>query len=177
MIPRADSHQNEYVAPSEQRLAWLSGFTGSAGLALVLIDRAVLFVDGRYTLQAIQQIDAAAWKVESLTDPSPETWLAANLTQGDRIGFDPWLHTTAAIERLEAACSKAGAELVAVDGNPVDSVWTERPAPPLGQVTVHDQNFAGDSKYVSAKPSVRRITFAPNVFLFLNWMSTKISSQ
>jgi len=102
LVPRADSQQNEYVPPSEERLAWLAGFTGSAGLALVALTRAILFVDGRYTLQAAQQIDRSAWKVESLTDPPPETWLAANLTAGDRIGYDPWLHTTAAIERLDA---------------------------------------------------------------------------
>ena len=146
LIPRADSQQNEYVPPSEERLAWLTGFTGSAGLALVQLDRATLFVDGRYTLQAAQQIDASAWKVESLTDPPPEAWVAANLKAGDRIGFDPWLHTTAAIERLAAPCAKAGAELVPVDGNPVDAVWTERPSPPHGQVTVHDQSFAGESE-------------------------------
>src|SRR5690349_12261840 len=123
LVPRADSQQNEYVPPSEERLAWLSGFTGSAGLAAVQLTRATLFVDGRYTLQAAQQIDMTVWKVESLTDPPPETWLAANLKASDRIGYDPWLHTTAAVERFEAACTKAGAELVAVDGNPVDAVW------------------------------------------------------
>jgi len=146
LVPRADSQQNEYVPPSEERLAWLSGFTGSAGLALPQLDRATLFVDGRYTLQATQQVDASAWKVESLTDPPPETWLAANLKAADRIGYDPWLHTTATVERLEAACRKAGAELVAVDTNPVDAVWLERPSPPLGQISVHDQKLAGEAE-------------------------------
>ncbi len=146
IVPRADSHQNEYVPPSDERLAWLSGFTGSAGLAIALTDRAVLFVDGRYTLQAAQQIDTAAWTVASLVDPPPETWLAQELKRGDRLGFDPWLHTSAAVERLEAACAKAGAELIPVDTNPVDAVWQERPAPPLGQVSVHDLKFAGDTE-------------------------------
>ena len=146
LIPRADSHQNEYVPPSEERLAWLSGFTGSAGLAAVLTDRAVLFVDGRYTLQAAQQIDTGAWTVASLVDPPPETWFAEQLKAGDRLGFDPWLHTSAAVERLQAACARAGAELVPVDGNPVDSVWQERPAPPLGPVAVHDLKYAGDAE-------------------------------
>src|SRR5215204_175880 len=95
IVPRADRHQNEYVPPSEERLAWLSGFTGSAGLAAVLTDRAVLFVDGRYTLQAAQQIDTGAWTVASLVEPPPETWLAEELKAGDRLGFDPWLHTSA----------------------------------------------------------------------------------
>jgi Xaa-Pro aminopeptidase len=146
VIPRADSHQNEYVPPSDERLAWLSGFTGSAGLAAVLTDRAVLFVDGRYTLQAAQQIDTAAWTVASLVDPPPETWLTQELKAGDRLGFDPWLHTSAAVERLEAACAKAGAELIAVETNPIDAVWQERPAPPLGQVAVHDLKFAGEAE-------------------------------
>jgi Xaa-Pro aminopeptidase len=146
IVPRADSHQNEYVPPSDERLAWLSGFTGSAGLAVALTDRAVLFVDGRYTLQASQQIDTAAWTVASLVEPPPEAWLAQELKRGDRLGFDPWLHTSAAVERLEAACAKAGAELVAVETNPVDAVWQERPAPPLGQVSVHDLKFAGDAE-------------------------------
>jgi Xaa-Pro aminopeptidase len=143
VIPRADAQQNEYVAPSEERLAWLTGFTGSAGLAIVLPHEAAVFVDGRYTLQAAAQVDTSAWKVESLIDPPPESWLAKHLSSGDRVGFDPWLHTTAAAERLAAACAKAGAELVAVERNPVDAVWHERPAPPLGPVSIHDAKFAG----------------------------------
>src|ERR1700760_3619303 len=132
VIPRADQQQNEYVAPSEERLAWLTGFTGSAGLAAVLASEAALFVDGRYTLPAPKQVDGKAWNVESLVAPPPETWLAKHLKAGDRLGFDPWLHTTAAAERMAAACAKAGAELVAVESNPLDSVWRERPAPALG---------------------------------------------
>jgi Xaa-Pro aminopeptidase len=146
VVPRADSHQNEYVPPSEERLAWLTGFTGSAGLAVVLSDRAALFVDGRYTLQAAQQVDAVAWTIASLVEPPPESWLAAELQAGDRLGFDPWLHTSAAVERLAAACAKAGAELVPVDSNPIDAVWQERPAAPLGLVSVHDLKFAGESE-------------------------------
>src|SRR5450432_3222745 len=122
-IPRADQQQNEYVAPSEERLAWLTGFTGSAGMAIVLTQDAALFVDGRYTLQAAKQVDTKAWSVEPLADPPPETWLVKHLAAGDRLGFDPWLHTSAAAERLAAGCAKAGAELVAVDNNPIDSVW------------------------------------------------------
>ncbi len=146
VIPRADSQQNEYVAPSEERLAWLTGFTGSAGMAVVLTRKAAVFVDGRYTLQAAKQVDTAAWEVASLIDPPPENWIAANLTAGDRLGFDPWLHTSAAAERLAKTCKSVGAELVAVDSNPVDSIWTERPAPPLGPVAVHGMQFAGESE-------------------------------
>lgn len=143
VIPRADQQQNEYVPPSEERLAWLTGFTGSAGLAVVLPQDAAIFVDGRYTLQAAKQVDAKAWTVESLIDPPPESWVSAHLKAGDRLGFDPWLHTFAAAERLAAACAKAGAELVAVDGNPVDAIWQDRPQPPLAPVAVHGLEHAG----------------------------------
>jgi len=146
VIPRADQQQNEYVAPSEERLAWLTGFTGSAGMAIVLTKEAALFVDGRYTLQAGKQVDGKAWAVESLIDPPPESWLTQHLKKGDRLGFDPWLHTSVAAERLGAACAKAGAELVAVDSNPLDAVWTERPPPPLAPVAVHGAQFAGEAE-------------------------------
>jgi Xaa-Pro aminopeptidase len=146
VVPRADQQQNEYVAPSEERLAWLTGFTGSAGFAVVLSRAAAIFVDGRYTLQAGKQVDTKAWRVESLVDPPPETWLAKHLAAGDRLGFDPWLHTSAAAERLAAVCAKAGAELVTVDSNPLDAVWAERPAPPLAPVTVHGAPFSGEAE-------------------------------
>ncbi|AWL94478.1 aminopeptidase P family protein [Bradyrhizobium ottawaense] len=143
VIPRADQQQNEYVPPSEERLAWLTGFTGSAGLAVALTQEAALFVDGRYTLQAAKQVDAKAWAVESLIDPAPESWVSAHLKAGDRLGFDPWLHTFAAAERLSAACARAGAELVAVDSNPIDAIWQDRPQPPLAPVAVHSLQNAG----------------------------------
>jgi len=146
VIPRADQQQNEYVAPSEERLAWLTGFTGSAGMAIVLMQEAALFVDGRYTLQGAKQVDAKAWSVESLVDPPPESWLAQHLKPGDRLGFDPWLHTSSAAERLSSACAKAGAELVAVERNPVDSIWTERPEPPIAPVAIHGAQFAGEAE-------------------------------
>ncbi len=144
VIPRADQQQNEYVAPSEERLAWLTGFTGSAGLAIVLTREAAVFVDGRYTLQAAKQVDRKAWHVEPLADPPPEHWLGKHLAAGDRLGFDPWLHTSAAAERLAEACARAGAELVAVDSNPVDAIWTERPQPPLGPVSIHGTHYSGE---------------------------------
>ena len=160
VIPRADRQQNEYVPPSEERLAWLTGFTGSAGQAIVLPQAAAVFVDGRYTLQAAKQVDTKAWSVEPLVEPPPETWLGKHLTAGDRLGFDPWLHTTAAAERLLAACARAGAELVAVDSNPVDSVWTERPPPPLGAVAVHGAQFSGEveaDKLNRIRPEIARL--------------------
>jgi len=146
VVPRADQQQNEYVAPSDERLAWLTGFTGSAGLAVVLAQEAALFVDGRYTLQAAKQVDGNAWTVESLIEPPPEAWITKHLKPGDRLGFDPWLHTSAAAERLAAAVAKAGAELVAVETNPIDTIWTERPPPPIAPVSVHGQRYAGEAE-------------------------------
>src|SRR6478736_291408 len=144
VIPRADQQQNEYVAPSEERLAWLTGFTGSAGLAIVLTKEAAVFVDGRYTLQAAKQVDRKAWHVEPLADPPPDHWLGKHRAAGGRLGFDPLLHTSAAAERLAEACARAGAELVAVDSNPVDAIWTERPQPPLGPVSIHGTHYSGE---------------------------------
>jgi Xaa-Pro aminopeptidase len=149
ILPRADRHQNEYVPPSEERLAWLTGFTGSAGITVVLADRAALFVDGRYTLQAAEQVDTSVFTIVHIGEISPERWLEANLIAGAKLGYDPWLHTVDGAERLSRACVNAGATLVPTEPNPVDTLWTDRPAPPLGPVSLHDLRFAGE--YASSK--------------------------
>src|SRR5215471_4043658 len=100
IVPRSDRHQNEYVPASEERLAWLTGFTGSAGAAIVLMDRAVLFVDGRYTLQAREQVDPSLFSIEHLVETPPDKWIETNLTAADRLAYDPWLHTVESAERL-----------------------------------------------------------------------------
>src|SRR5215470_13124275 len=115
IVPHADRYQNEYLPACEERLAWLTGFSGSAGVAVVLADRAVLFVDGRYTLQAREQVDPAAFAIEHLVERPPETWIEANLAAGTKLGYDPWLHTIAGAEKLAKACEAAGATLVPVD--------------------------------------------------------------
>src|SRR5262244_1159314 len=145
IVPRSDCHQNEYVPASEQRLAWLTGFTGSAGAAIVLTQRALLFVDGRYTLQAREQVDTSLFAIEHLVDTPPDRWIEENLAIGDRLGYDPWLHTVEGAERLGRACAAAGATLVAVEPDLIDAIWTDRPAPPLGAVAVHDVRFAGEA--------------------------------
>jgi len=145
VVPRADRQQNEYLPASEERLAWLTGFTGSAGAAIVLADRAVLFVDGRYTVQAGAQIDAAIFSIAHLVDDPPEHWLGQNLKGGATIGYDPWLHTTDSAERLKKACASAGATLVAVADNPIDALWNGRPKPPAGPIVLRDVKFAGES--------------------------------
>jgi Xaa-Pro aminopeptidase len=145
IVPRSDRHQNEYVPASEQRLAWLTGFAGSAGVAIVLMQRALLFVDGRYTLQAREQVDTSLFAIEHLVDTPPDRWIEENLAIGDRLGYDPWLHTVESAERLGKACAAAGATLVAVEPDLIDAIWADRPTPPLGAVTLHDVRFAGEA--------------------------------
>ncbi|WP_375463843.1 aminopeptidase P family protein [uncultured Methylobacterium sp.] len=145
VVPRADEHQSEYVPANAERLAWLTGFTGSAGTAVILAGEAALVVDGRYTLQAPEQVDTGTVTVVPLAETSVEAWLGANLKAGDVLGYDPWLHTPDGLARLERAAAKAGASLKAVTGNLVDAVWAGRPKPPAGLVAAHPLNFAGEA--------------------------------
>ncbi|HUZ32128.1 MAG TPA: aminopeptidase P family protein [Xanthobacteraceae bacterium] len=144
IVPRADRFQNEYVPPAAERLAWLTGFTGSAGLAIVLTDRAVLFVDGRYQVQVREEVDGAIFAIAHLVNDPPPAWIEANLPAGAKLGYSPWLHTVDGAERLAKACAAAQATLVPVDDNPIDAIWTDRPAPPLGAVVAHDLRYAGE---------------------------------
>jgi Xaa-Pro aminopeptidase len=144
IVPRADRYQNEYVPPCAERLAWLTGFTGSAGLAIVLADRAVIFVDGRYTIQAREELDLSAFTIAHLVEQPPAAWIEDNLPAGAKLGYSPWLHTVDGAERLARACEAAGASLVAVADNPVDVGWSDRPAPPHGAVVLHDLRYAGE---------------------------------
>ena len=144
LIPRADEHQDEYVPPSEERLAFISGFTGSAGLAIVLQRDAAIFVDGRYSLAVRDQVDLAVFDPQSLINAGPETWLKAKLRGGERLGYDPWLHTPHQLERLKKAVAGVGAELVPIEPNPIDAIWTDRPARPLGRMSLHPRKFAGE---------------------------------
>jgi Xaa-Pro aminopeptidase len=144
LVPHADEHQSEYLPPSAERLAWLTGFTGSAGMAVVLTNEAAIFIDGRYTLQAEQQVDHPAFQREHLIDAPPSKWLAAHVKAGDRIGYDPWLMTVAEVRRFAEVCTAAGAEFAAVDSNPIDALWHDRPAPPLAQVSLQPVTFAGE---------------------------------
>jgi Xaa-Pro aminopeptidase len=143
IVPRADEHQGEYVPANAQRLAWLTGFTGSAGLAIVLADRAAIFVDGRYTLQVRVEVPAALFEYRHLTEQPAAEWIAATLGAGQALGYDPWLHTVGEVERYEAAAAKAGGSLVAVADNPVDAIWHDRPPSPLAPVVAHELHFAG----------------------------------
>jgi Xaa-Pro aminopeptidase len=144
IVPRADRFQNEYVPPSDERLAWLTGFTGSAGVAIVLAERAVLFVDGRYQVQVREEIDGEIFSIEHLVDNPPSAWIKANLPAGTQLGYSPWLHTVDGAERLAKACGDAHGTFVAVEDNPIDVIWTDRPEPPLGAVVAHELRYAGE---------------------------------
>ena len=144
IVPRADEYQGEYVPPAGQRLAWLSGFTGSAGLAIVLHDRAALFVDGRYTLQAAAQVDTALFEIHHLVDEPAWRWLSGVAPKGRVIGYDPWLHTPQEVERFRAGAERAAAKLQPV-ANPVDEAWAGRPPAPLAPVVPHPDRYAGES--------------------------------
>src|SRR5688572_18346230 len=145
VVPLSDEHLSEYVGGYAQRLAWLTGFGGSAGSAAVLKDKAAIFVDGRYTLQVRDQVDGKLYDYKSVPQDSMAEWLAANVGQGAKVGFDPWLHTRGWAKAVGKALEEAGAELVAVDSNPIDAVWQDRPAPSAAPAFVQDEALAGRS--------------------------------
>ncbi len=144
IVPRADEHQGEYVPPRAERLAWLTAFTGSAGVAVVLQDKAAIFIDGRYTVQAGEQVDANAFLHLSLVDQPPPDWIAAELPKGGKFGYDPWLHTMANVEALQIAVTKAGGTLVPCADNPLDAIWDDQPAAPIGAVSTQPLDYAGE---------------------------------
>lgn len=145
IVPLTDEYQSEYVPLRAQRLSWLTGFTGSAGLAIVLADKAAVWSDGRYTLQLAAQVDGALFERLHISDQPASDWLKANLKAGDRLAYDPWLHTEGGVKTFTAACTAVGAALVAADSNPIDAVWTDQPPAPLGPVRVQDLALAGRS--------------------------------
>ena len=145
VVPLTDEHMSEYVGEYAQRLAWLTGFQGSAGTAVVLPSEAAIFTDGRYTLQVRQQVSADHWAYVGVPQTSVSGWLAQHAGSGARIGYDPWLHTRAWVEEAGKALAERGAALIAVDPNPVDAVWPDRPSPSDASLAVQDDAQAGRS--------------------------------
>ena len=143
VVPLSDEHQGEYVARRSQRLAWLTGFTGSAGMAIVLAERAALFVDGRYTLQASAQVDGTLYEHRHVTEAPADAWLKEHLADGASLGYDPALHGAQGRDRLAAPCEAVGARLVPCEHNPIDALWADQPPPPLGPIASHPMRFAG----------------------------------
>ncbi|QGX97958.1 aminopeptidase P family protein [Roseovarius faecimaris] len=142
LIPRADAHQGEYVAPRDDRLAWLTGFTGSAGFCIALMGRAGVFVDGRYRVQVKVQVDTAAFTPVDWPETKPADWLREALPNGGVIGFDPWLYSPEQIEAIETGLKGSGVSLQPTD-NPIDSIWPDQPAPPQGKITPYPSELAG----------------------------------
>ncbi len=145
IVPHSDEHQNEFLSPPAERLAWLTGFTGSAGVAIVLEKDAVLFVDGRYTLQARAQTDPNLFEVMRTPEAKTSDWIRGKLGRGAAIGYDPALHTIGEIERLTRTLSKSGIKLVPVDDNLVDLIWEDRPSYPSTAIVPHGLEYAGRS--------------------------------
>jgi Xaa-Pro aminopeptidase len=145
VVPISDEHMSEYVGAYAQRLAWLTGFGGSAGTAVVLKDKAAIFVDGRYTIQAREQVDGRLFDHESVPQTSPAAWLAENAPEGARVGYDPWLHSKGWADSTGKALAGRGGELVAVESNPLDAVWDDQPAPSAARAVVHADAHAGRS--------------------------------
>ena len=145
VVPLTDEHMSEYVGSYAQRLAWLTGFQGSAGSAVVLPEEAAIFVDGRYTLQVRDQVDGNHWSYQSVPETSIADWLKAHAPDGGRIGYDPWLHTKDWVEKAREALADKGAELVAVRRNPIDAVWADQPERSRARLIVQPDAYAGKS--------------------------------
>ncbi|MAN47540.1 MAG: aminopeptidase P family protein [Alphaproteobacteria bacterium] len=142
-VPHEDEYQNEYLPDANERLAWVSGFTGSFGSAFVFTDRAVIFADGRYTLQVADQTDPDLWEIQNVPEPGPFGWLRLQDMSGKKIGYDPKLMSPNDVAAMESAAKMAGAELIAVEQNPIDLAWEDRPEQPSAQVVPHDVKYAG----------------------------------
>src|SRR3954468_11780227 len=153
VVPLTDEHMSEYVGSYAQRLAWLTGFPGSAGAgagapagsAAVLPEEAAIFVDGRYTLQVRDQVDGRHWSYQSVPETSVADWLKVHAPNGGRIGYDPWLHSKDWVKKAREALAEKGAELVAVRRNPVDAVWADKPEPSKARLVAHPDIYAGKS--------------------------------
>ncbi len=143
LVPRADAHQGEYVAPADDRLAWLTGFTGSAGFAAVLAHIAGVFIDGRYRLQVHQQV-AADFTPVHWPEVQLDVWLKEQMPQGGTLGFDPWLHTVEEIAALRKSLKETGIILRSCD-NLVNRIWHDRPAPPNAKFEAYPIEYAGES--------------------------------
>src|SRR3954468_2507349 len=144
VVPHSDEHMGEYLPEHAERLAFLTAFTGSAGAAVVLTDKATLFVDGRYTLQAKAQTDTALFEPRDLVGEGPPGWIADHLPKNAKLGYDPWLHTQHGVAHLRGAAEKAGGSVVACASNPIDAIWADQPGPPMAKAIPHPMNLAGE---------------------------------
>ena len=145
IVPISDEHMSEYVGEYAQRLAWISGFGGSAGLGIILADKAAIFVDGRYTVQVRDQVDERLFSYENFGTASLAAYLADHCGAGDVIGYDAWLHSGDWVKAVAKGAAKSGATLMAVDGNPIDAVWSDQPSRPDAVLSVQPDTYAGET--------------------------------
>ncbi|MCH9690839.1 MAG: aminopeptidase P family protein [Gammaproteobacteria bacterium] len=145
LVPRCDEYQNEYVPAAAERLAWLSGFTGSAGMAAIATNLAALFVDGRYTLQAVQQVDTESIEQQPLGAEDIANWLCQVLIPGDVVGYDPLLHTEAGLAPIIGKLNEHNIQLRAQAHNPIDTIWEDQPPKPCGSALPHSESFTGET--------------------------------
>jgi len=178
LIPHEDEYDNEYLPDCNERLLWATGFSGSAGAAIVMMDRAAVFVDGRYTLQIRQQADGDLFDYCDLVEQGMSGWIEAHGKAGEKIGYDARLHSPDALERLKTSATRAGVELVSVSQNPLDAAWTDRPAAPMADINPQPLAFAGEehaSKRTRIGIAIERgaadaavITAAPSIAWLFN---------
>jgi Xaa-Pro aminopeptidase len=179
LVPHADEYNNEYLPACAERLAFVTGFTGSAGTAIVAKHTAALFVDGRYILQAPKQVDTSIFEVMQIGKAKPSEWLAKTLKPGAVIGFDPKLHAPGGVDELARELEARRVRLKPLAGNPVDKLWGKgRPPPPQGTVVVHPLKYAGKSsedKLAELQATLKKdghdavvLTFPPSICWLFN---------
>lgn len=151
LVPHTDEHQSEYTPSYAKRIAWLTGFKGSAGMVGITLGAAAIFVDGRYTLQVRDQVDMKIYQQMKLYEDKIEDWFFDNLKEGDVVGFDPWLHDKATLERAEKKLSTKGISLKSIKTNLVDEIWKDQPSPSTVGIKAHDERFAGETSSVKRK--------------------------
>ncbi|MEO1703216.1 MAG: aminopeptidase P family protein [Pseudomonadota bacterium] len=143
IVPHSDPHQNEYLPERDERLAWLTGFTGSAGTAMITHDKAVILVDGRYTLQAREQVDDETFEISDLVNLGVAGWIKEQLPKKTRLAYDPWMHTQNGVARLTHLANNLGIDLIALDQNPIDQIWSDQPTLPQGDIVIQRKELAG----------------------------------
>ena len=158
IIPKSDEYLGEYIPPCAERLAWLTSFTGSAGSALILKDKAVVFTDGRYTSQIAKQCDAKVFDYDDLVSNPPSKWIKNNAPKGLRLGVDPWILPSASVEKLEEALKAIDGELVILKSNPVDKVWDDQPNAPLEALSIQPDKYSGKLAKVKIKELQTELT-------------------
>ena len=144
IVPHTDEHQSEYTPSYAERLAWISGFDGSAGLAAITLNQAAIFVDGRYTLQVRNQVDRTLFSIMKLHEDQTEDWFLENLEEGAVIGYDPWLHSKIWLEKARNTLAAKNITLNALSKNPIDEIWQDRPAPSNALAQVYKLRYSGE---------------------------------